>query len=57
VIESWLGLVTHVGQRIGAYTFFVGEPGGERPLKRPGCRWEKIVVLIVKKLVGWCGLD
>ena len=49
----WLGLVAHVGQRRGAYTVFMGKPGGERPLERPGCRWEKIVKFILKKLVGW----
>ena len=53
----WLGLVVHLGQRRGAYTVFMGKPGGERPLERPGCRWEKIVKCISKKLVGraWTG--
>jgi hypothetical protein len=35
-----------MGQRRGAYTVFLGKAGGERPLERLGCSWEKIVKFI-----------
>jgi len=37
----WAGHVAHMGEWRGAYKILVGKPNGERPLERPGCRWQE----------------
>jgi hypothetical protein len=36
----WLGHVAHMWERRGAYRLLVGKPEEQRPLGRPGHRWE-----------------
>jgi hypothetical protein len=37
---TWAGQVARMGERRGAYRALVGKPEGQRPLGRPGHRWE-----------------
>jgi hypothetical protein len=37
---KWAGHVEHMGKKRNACRILVGKPGGERPLRRPRCRWE-----------------
>jgi hypothetical protein len=48
----WVGHVTCVRERRGAYRFLVGKPEGKRPLGRPSCRWENNIKMNLQK-VGW----
>jgi hypothetical protein len=41
-----------MGDRRGAYRFFVGKREGKRPLERPWRRWKYNIKMYVKK-VGW----
>jgi hypothetical protein len=36
----WAGHVASIGERRGVYRIFVGKPEGQRPFRRPRCRWE-----------------
>jgi hypothetical protein len=36
----WAGHVARMGERTGAYRFWMGRPEGRRPLRRPRRRWE-----------------
>ena len=36
----WVGHVTNMGERRGAYKILAGKPEGKRPLGRPRPRWE-----------------
>jgi hypothetical protein len=45
--SKWAGHVARMGEKKNAYRFFVGKPGGRRPLGRPRRRWVDLVE------VGW----
>jgi hypothetical protein len=50
----WTGNVARI--RTGnAYRILVGEPKEKRPLGRPRCRWENIVMDL--REMGWIGMD
>jgi len=38
----WMGHITYMRDRKGAYRVLVGRPDGKRPLGRPRLRWEDI---------------
>ena len=52
----WMGNVTCMGKRKGSYRASVGRPGGRRPLRRPGRRWENNIKINLQK-VGWRVMD
>jgi hypothetical protein len=60
LIISRIRLAGHVARmdRRGIYRIFVGKPEGNTPLGRPRRKWEEILKLMLKKLVGrpWIGL-
>jgi hypothetical protein len=37
--STWVGHITHMGERRGAYGVLVGKPEGTRPFERPRHRW------------------
>jgi hypothetical protein len=54
----WVGQVTCVGKRTSAYRFFVGKPKGKKPLERPICIDESIILKwIFKKYDVGGGMD
>jgi hypothetical protein len=53
----WVGHVTRMGEKRGAYRLLVERPEGRRPLARPRCRWEDNIKMDLQE-VGWGhGLD
>ena len=44
------------GRQRGAYKFFVGRPGGNRPLGRPMHRWKDNIKMDLQG-GGWEGMD
>jgi hypothetical protein len=48
----WAGHVTCMEERRGVYRVLVGNLERERPLGRPGCRWENDIKMEPKE-VGW----
>jgi hypothetical protein len=53
----WVGHVTRMGEKRGAYRILVGRPEGRRPLGRPRRRWEDGIKMDIQE-VGWGhGLD
>jgi hypothetical protein len=51
----WVEHVSRIGKRIGAYRVLVGKREGERPLGRPGCRWEDNIKMDLQGM-GWRGM-
>jgi hypothetical protein len=43
----WVGHLAHTGEMRNAYRILVRKPEGNRPLGRPGCRWEDILKWIL----------
>ena len=52
----WLGRVSRVGERRGAYRVLVGKHEGMRPLGRPRHRWEYIIKMDLREVGCW-GMD
>jgi len=54
VIKSRIRLAGYVArmERRGVYKVFVGKPEAKKPLGTPWRKWEEILQLILKKLVG-----
>jgi hypothetical protein len=50
----WAGHVARMGERRGIYRVSVGKQRRERPLGRPGCRWEDKIKMDLQE-VG-CGV-
>ena len=46
------GHVTFMGERSGAYGVLVGKPEWQRPLRRPGRRWQDNIKIDLQE-VGW----
>jgi hypothetical protein len=53
----WMGHVTRVGDRRGAYRVLVGKPEGNRTLGRPRRRWEDNIKMDLTSGIGGHGLD
>jgi len=51
----WVGHVTHMGKRRGAYRILVGRPGGRRQFGRPRLRWWDDIKMYLQE-VGWGAL-
>jgi len=51
----WTDHVARMGERRGAYRFFVGKPEGNRPLGRPMPIWEDNIKMDLQEVVG--GMD
>jgi hypothetical protein len=49
-------IVTHMGEKRGAYRILVGRPEGRRPLGRPRHRWEDNINMDLEE-VGWGVMD
>ena len=47
--------MARMGERRGAYRFFVGKPEGNRPLGRPMPIWEDNIKMDLQEVVG--GMD
>jgi hypothetical protein len=45
-----------MGEKRNAYRILVGKPEGERPLGRPGRRWEDDIRMDLGE-IGWGGMD
>jgi hypothetical protein len=46
------------GEKMNAYSIFMGKPEGRRPLGRPKHRWkDNIKMDLTKDRMGWYGLD
>jgi hypothetical protein len=43
----WAGHVACMGEGTGVYRFLVGRPEGKRPVRRPRCRWEDNIKMIL----------
>ena len=52
----WVGLVTYMEGRSGAYMVLVGRPGGKRPLVGPRHRWVDNIKMDLEE-VEWRGMD
>jgi hypothetical protein len=53
----WVGHVSRMGERRGAYRILVGRPEGRRPLGRPRCSWDDNSKMDVQERWGaWTGL-
>jgi hypothetical protein len=50
----WEGHVARMREMRNAYSFFIGEPKGKRPLGRPTPRWEDNIKMDRMEM---CGLD
>jgi hypothetical protein len=46
----WAGHVARLGEGRGVYRVLVGRPEGERPLGRPGRRWEDNIKLDFREI-------
>jgi hypothetical protein len=52
----WVGHVTCMGEKRGAYGILVGRPEGRRPLGRPRRRGEDNIKMDLRA-VGWVGMN
>jgi len=43
-----------MGKRRGVYRVLVGKPEGNRPLRRPRCRWEDNIKMDRQEVGHWC---
>jgi len=57
VIKSRMGKcaghLAHIGERRGKYRDLVGKPEGNRPLGRPGLRWEDNIKMDLHEMGCW----
>jgi hypothetical protein len=55
---GWAGHAARMGESRRAYSVVLGKPEGERPLGRPGCRWEDSIKTDIEEMiwVAWTGL-
>jgi hypothetical protein len=53
----WAGNVARMGEGRNLYTVLVGKPEGNRPLERPGGRWEDGIRMDLREIVWrlWSG--
>jgi hypothetical protein len=51
----WTGHVARMGEKRNAYTIFVGNPEGKRPLGRPRHRWVNNIKMDLRE-IGWDGM-
>jgi len=51
----WVGHVTHVRERRGAYRVLVGKPEGKRPLEDPAVDRGEVNIKMDLEEVGWGG--
>jgi len=49
----WVGNMTHVGERGGAYRAVVRKPEGKRPLGGPGRRWKGNITVGLQEMGWW----
>jgi hypothetical protein len=54
--NSWVGHITHMGERRGAYRILVGRPEGIRPLGKPRHRWKDYITMYLQE-VGLGDMD
>ena len=47
--------MTYMGEGRGVHRFLVRKPEGNRPLRRPRCRWEDNMKMDLQELGGSCG--
>jgi hypothetical protein len=56
----WVGHVASMGEMRYAYNIFIGKPEGNKPLKRPRCRWEDNIGMDLREIgleiVDWMHL-
>jgi hypothetical protein len=53
----WAGHVARMGEKRNAYRILVGKPEGNRPLGRPGRKWEDNIKMDFREIGwGWTGL-
>jgi hypothetical protein len=46
-LTSYWWFITLVGEERKAYKVLVGKPEGKRPLRRPRCRWEDGIIMVL----------
>jgi hypothetical protein len=44
------------GEKMNAYRILVGNPEGNRPLRRPRCMWMDNIKIDLRE-IGWDGMD
>jgi hypothetical protein len=52
----WAGHVVRMGEKRNAYSLFLGNPEGKRPLGRPRCRWLDNIKMDLLE-IGWGGVE
>jgi hypothetical protein len=52
----WAGNIEHIVERRSVYKVYMGKPEGNRPLGRPGCKWEDNIKMDLQE-VGCGGMD
>jgi hypothetical protein len=53
----WADHIAGMGKKRNTYGILVGNPEGNRPLRRPRHRWDNIKMDLNRHKMGWRGLD